>query len=131
MIKLTLKEALAVSEALRALPSTRGASSFHLSRIRIALKPELEAYVEQERALIAEHGGQIQPDGKRITWPAPKEGETPADVAFKKARDEVLDTEIEVDREPVNIKAVLGTDPARQPDIEPEFFVILEKIIVE
>lgn len=132
MIKLTLREALDVSEALATLPPIPdGRASFALSRIRNKLKPELLTYVEAERALIEKYSGVIQPDGKAVAWPAPKAGELPPDVAFLRDQRELQGHEIEIDCVPVKIDAVIGRDAAKQPAIKPEAFAILEKIIVE
>lgn len=132
MITLTLREVIDISEALATLPRLPAKASFNLARIRDKMRPELLAYIEQERALIKQHGGKIQPDGKTIAWPAPKDGDAePAHVAFLKDQRELQSHEVQIDRDPVPIGAILGADPARQPDIEPELLSILEKIIVE
>lgn len=130
MIKLKLREVIAASNALAAMPRVRAKPAYDLARVRDKLKPEVRAYAEQERALIEAHGGAIKDDGK-IAWPAPTGGEEPPDVVFKRERDELLDKEIEIDRNPVKLSEILGTDEAKQPEIEPELLSILEKIIVE
>lgn len=131
MIKLTLREVVDVSEALAKLPRLPIKASFNLARIRDKIRPELLAYIEQERALIEQHGGKIQSDGRSITWPAPKDGEPPPHVAYLKDQRELQSHEIQIDREPVSLELILGSDPERQPQIEPEVLSVLEKIIVE
>lgn len=130
MIKLTLREALAASAALQRLPKINVKAAYDLARIRDKLKALLKPLGEQERELVEEHGGKVGDDGK-ITWPAPKDGEPSAEVVYRKAWDELLDKEETVEREPVKLEAILGKDPAKQPEIEPELLSMLEKIIVE
>lgn len=130
MIKLTLGEAVNASAALSQLPKINAKASYDLARIRNKLQSLLKPLGDQQREMVEEHGGKIGDDGK-IAWPAPKPDETRADTAYLKAWNELLEKEEEIDREPVKLSAILGSDPAKQPDIEPELLSILEKIIVE
>lgn len=130
MIKLTIGEAMNASAALSQLPKMNAKAAYDLARIRDFLKAALKPAIEQQRTLIEEQGGSINAEGG-ITWPAPKPGETPPDVLYRKAWDELLAHEIDIDREPIKLPAILGADPARYPEIQPEILSMLEKIIVE
>lgn len=125
MIKLTLNEALAASTALSQFPKVNAKAAYDLARMRNALQAVLKTLGEQERALIAEHEGQIG-DGGVITWPNHKN-----DASYRKAWADLLDHETEIEREPVKLSVILGPDPAKYPEIQPELLSILEKIIVE
>lgn len=129
-MKLTLREAIAASKALQVMPKLPAKAAYDLARWRNKLQPEIDAYVEQERALVKDHGGTIKDNGG-ITWPHTKKGEPSPEAACTKARDELLDHEIDIDRQPVKLDAILGSDPAKQPEIAPELLAMLEKIIVE
>ena len=131
MITLTLREVIAASNALPKVGKLPLKPSHNLGVIRNRLKPLLKVIGERERESIEERGGKIDDLG-RITWPAPKDGETAPDVAHRKAFDEYLDnTEETIDREPIKLADCLGTDPTKQYEIEPEILSVLEKIIVE
>jgi hypothetical protein len=130
MIKLTLREAMAASQALQSLPKINAKAAYDLARIRDRLKPILRPLGEQERALIIEHGGEIN-DAGGIKWPTPKKGKPDAQKTYAKAWADLLDKEETVDREPVKLSDILGPDPAKYPEIAPEILSMLEKIIVE
>lgn len=125
MIKLTLREAAAISQALSVLPKMHPKPGYDLARIRDKLKSAWKPVEEQRREIIAANGGEVLPDGA-VKWTKPENQEA-ADKAFN----EFLDHEIEIDREPVKLAAIIGTDPAKYPEIAPELLSILEKIIVE
>lgn len=125
MIKLTLREAAEVSKALAALPRINAKAAYDLARIRDKIKAAWKPVEEQRQQIIADNGGEVMDNGV-VKWTNP-DGQVAADKTFG----EFLDHEIEIDREPVKLAAVLGSDPAKYPDIEPERLSILEKIIVE
>lgn len=131
MIKLTLREAMAATMALAQLKGINAKASFDLGRIQNALRSALKPLNEQQRALITEHGGKIDAMGS-ITWPAPQKDGPSAEQQYLKAWNELLDEhETDITRDPVQLQAVLGPDPAKYPAVDPELFAILEKIIVE
>lgn len=129
-IKLTLNQALAASTALSHMPKMHPKAAYDVARMRNALQAVLRPLGEQERALIAEHGGTIG-EGGVITWPRAKKGEPAGESQYRKAWAELLEHETEIEREPIKLAVILGPDPARYPEIQPELLVMLEKIIVE
>jgi len=94
MICLTLAEVLVSSQALAVLPKINASASFDLARIRDDLKLEMKRLSEQELALIEEHGGTLSADKKTIAWTTPE-----SEAAYIKARSDLLNHEIEIDRE--------------------------------
>lgn len=140
MIKLTLAEAFDVSRALAALPRINAKTAYDLARIRDKLKAALRPVEEQRIEIVKANGGEVLADGV-IRWkPLPPEpaaedgkqaplrtGQAAADAEYA----DYLTKEIEIDREPVKLAALLGPDPAKYPEIAPEILSILEKIIVE
>lgn len=124
-MKLTLREVAAISQALSAFPKVNAKAAYDLARIRDKLKAAWKPVEEQRRDIIKDSGGEILPDGA-VKWKKPEDQDA-ADKAFN----ELLDHEIEIDREPIKLTAILGTDPAKYPEIQPELLSILEKIIVE
>lgn len=130
MITLTLNQALAASTALSMFPKVNAKAAYDLARMRNALQAALKPLGEQERVLISEHGGQIG-EGGIITWPQPKASEAPPEPLYRKAWADLLEHETQIEREPVKLSTILGPDPAKYPDIQPELLAVLEKIIVE
>lgn len=131
-MKFTLNEAMQASAALASphFPKVKGKAAYDLARWRDKLKSALKPLHEQQRDMIEEHGGKIGADGT-ISWPKPKDGEEAPDALYLKAWNELLESEIDIDREPVKLDAFLGPDEAKQPEIQPELLSLLEKIIVE
>lgn len=130
MITLKLKEVVAASRALVDFPECAPRASYRLGIIRNRLDSIMKVIGQQERALIESYGGAIGPDG-RIAWPVPKEGEEVADVAYRKAWDDLLEQEETIDRDPVTLDSLLDMPSEKQPALKPERLAVLEKIIVE
>lgn len=124
MIKLTLQEAINVSQALQQLPRINAKAAYDLARIRDKLKAALRPVDEQRIEIVKAHGGEVC--GGVIKW-TNVDGQSAADAEFT----DYLTKEIDIDREPVKLEAILGADPAKYPEIQPEFLSVLEKIIVE
>lgn len=135
MIKITLQEALTISEALAAFPTCPPKASYDISRFRSLIASALKPVQQQRREIIEANGGELSADGV-IKWkPLPpadgektlRTGQAAADAEFA----DYLTKEIEIDREPIKLAALLDAPPDKRPQIRPELLFVLEKIIVE
>lgn len=127
MITLTLKEAFQIADvyAKGLVPRMNMKAGYDFKRMRDEIQHALKPVHEQHMEIIAQFGGTVMPDGV-VKWANP-EGQEAADKEWN----ELLDKEIEIDREPIKLAAILGPDPAKYPEIQPHLLSILEKIIVE
>jgi hypothetical protein len=125
MIKLTLNEALEISKAFPAFPPCAGKAGYALSIVRNKIRSALLPVDEQRRQMIERNGGEIDAAGV-IKW-ASLDGQAAADKEFA----DYLTMEIEIDREPVSLAAILDMPKDKQPALQPELLSVLEKIIVE
>jgi hypothetical protein len=125
MIKLTLREAFVIDRAYPHLPRMNVKTAYDFKRMHDEIKRVLKPIQEQRLEIIAAHEGEVRDDGV-VKWKK-VEDQTAAD----KEVNELFDHEVEIDREPIKLAAILGPDPAKYPEIQPEILSVLEKIIVE
>lgn len=125
MIKITLREAIEISKALQAFPPCAAKAGYSLSIIRNRVRSALLPVDEQRKQMVERNGGEIDAMGV-IKWNTP-DGQDAADKEFA----DYLTVEIEIDREPVSLAAILDMPRDKQPALQPELLSMLEKIIVE
>jgi len=123
-IKMTLRQGIAAYQALEAMPRLpNGKISYTLGYIADKLEGHCRQF-EKQREKMKREMAEADKDG-RLIIPAAKLEELNA------ALEEMIDVEIEIGREPVKLADVLGTDPAKAPEIEPRLMRALQSIIVE
>jgi len=123
-IKLTVREAIDALRAIDSLPKLpSGKTAYHLGYIGGKLEPHSRAYDKMRQKLVIDLGELDEKDGRRVKGLKLEE--------FGQLTNEALDVEIEINREPLKLVDVLGTDEAKAPSIEPWIMRALQKIIVE
>lgn len=124
-VKMTLREAQQAYVALQQMPPIRGRAGFDLGRWGDKLHAEVKQLEVRRQEIRKRHGTENEKDGSIMFTP---EQEKAATVEF----DELLDGEIEIERHPVKLEAVLGKDPEHAPEIAPAVFErLVDKVIVE
>lgn len=125
MITLTIREAMEVARALKAMPPCAPKAGYDLSIIQNRIKSALRPVEEQRRQILEANGGTLSDSGV-IKWSNP-EGQEAADREFA----DYLTKEIEIDRNPVAFAALIDMPAEKRPAFQPEVLSVLEKIIVE
>lgn len=98
--------------------------AYEFSRQYKRIKAELVTISEQSRPIIERHGGIVEEQTGRIIWPADKERE--AEAAFLKELGEtILETEVEVQLEPLALWKLDGVD------VPPAVYIDLDWLFVD
>jgi len=121
MIKMTLRDAIAAFQAIEMLPSIPdGKISYSIGYIGDKLEQHVRRFNKEREKIGRELAGgkEVVPDEKM------KE--------FTERLDSMLDVEIEIDRDPVKLDAVLGDRPEKRPEMKPAVLrALVGRIIIE
>ena len=125
MIKLSLRQAVAAYQALEEFPRVPDIKiSYELGYIGDKLEQRVRLF-EKERIKVLRENSIVGDDGSRKIDPAKAE-------FVSELIDKMLDDiEITIDRKPIKLEAIIGNDPAKQPQIQPVMLKKLQAIIIE
>lgn len=123
-IKLTVREAIAAQAAIERMPRIPdGKVGYALGRIADFCEQEASRYRRELIKLQKELT--IPGEGLTVKVKPDKQAE------YLEANDALLDTEVEIPREPLTLDQVLGPKEESRPQIEPGIWKALSKIVLE
>ena len=125
MITMSLRQAIAAYQALDEFPRVADMKiSYELGYIAEKLEQRVRVY-ERERVKLIKASSIVGEDNVRKIDPAK------ADSVAERL-DKMLDEiEITIDRKPIKLEAVVGTDASKQPQVQPALLKKLQGIIIE
>ena len=125
MIKMSLRQAIAAYQALDEFPRVPDLKiSYELGYITDKLEQRVRLY-EKERIKLLKANSVVGEDGVRKVDPAKADGVT---EELEKMLDEI---EITIERKPIKLDAIIGSDPTKQPQVQPALLKKLQGIIIE